>query len=90
MAVLQYRVGEVARASATLHNRVRDHDRELEQLRTADREMHEQISGEGGLQNSLRLVREELKDIRRGIYALTGTFILAIVTLATAIATHAL
>ena len=90
MAVLQYRVGEVAKSNSRLHERVRGHDRELEQLRTADREMHEQIAGEGGLQKSLTLVREELKDIRRGIYALTGTFIIAIVTLATALATHAL
>ena len=90
MAVLQYRVGEVARAQSILHDRVRGHDRELEQLRTDQAQVHEQITGEAGLQKSIWALREELKDIRRGIYALTGTFIIATVTLASAIATHAL
>lgn len=89
MAVFEYRVKALERSEGKLHERVNGHDRDLNLVRTNQTEMHEQISGEGGLYSQIRGLRKEVGSIRTALYALTGSIIVATVAMATLIANHA-
>ena len=82
MAVFEYRL-----ARSDVFKEVRRRASHADAL--ADKH-EEQISGDGGLQKALHDLREDFRDVRRALYALTGTLILVTVALTTAIATHAL
>ena len=89
MAVFEYRLGQ-SEAFRTVRREQYDLGRELDLLKDTTGRHTEQISGDGGLQKQVHAVREELSSIRRALYALTGSIIVGTITLATAIATHAL
>lgn len=90
MAVVEYRLRTVERNQGKLHERVNAHEHEFEGVRAEQGVVREQISGDGGLQNAVKALREDMSGIRRAFYALTATIITGTVVLATAIATHAL
>lgn len=90
VAVIDYRLKGVERNQGKLHQRINDHEREFETLHKEQGIVREQISGDGGLQNAVHALREDMQGIRRAFYALTATIVTGTVVLATAIATHAL
>lgn len=89
MAVLSYRVGELETGAKSFRRDLNDFRRDLDIQHDTLAVHTEQIAGDGGLQNSIRLVRAEIGSLRVAFYGLTTAIVVGTFALIGAIATHA-